>query len=429
MTIERYGVTAYGNDDIIHVPMVRAGNWIFGTGLRATLGNGLMDPSVLKNGRPLNAPPKSQREAQLIFERVKEQLHQAGGSISRVARLDQYYPDARSVDPYHVARKLALSGQVAPSTSVIVNRLLNLDAEVEVQIMAPADASGYAIERVARTNLNAPKTSSYAPCLRVGDMIFVAGQLARDATGNIAAEAKLPSGQLWNGTRIKLETDYLIEKRLIPALDAAGSTLDLILKAQVYLSHERDLPAFWQSWSQAFGGRVPPTTIVPVTHPAFGTCEARIEINIIAAHGSARARVHDIECEVSFIGSEMIPARTFDGLLFVAGLMAIDDVGLVTAAQCDASTPFYHDSARAQMADILSKARSIFEAAGTELANVVRAQQFHTDLNGFYGAYSEWRAVIGDIGVPFSAVEVAPQLFVPGVKLLVDLWGYVPNTR
>ncbi len=79
--------------------------------------------------------------------------------MDRVARLDQYYPDARFVDPYHVARKQALAGQVAPSTSVVVDGLLNLDVVLmDVQVMAAAAASGYArgesryrqVERPAR---------------------------------------------------------------------------------------------------------------------------------------------------------------------------------------------------------------------------------------------------------------------------------------
>jgi enamine deaminase RidA (YjgF/YER057c/UK114 family) len=425
-SIERFGVTAYGGGDILHVPVVRAGNWVFGTGLRATLEDGLIDPAVLKAGRPLDAPPKAQREAQRIFERMRAKLEEAGSSMSRVARLDQYYPDPRAVDPYHVARKQALAGQVAPSTSIIVSRLLNLDADMDVQVIAVTSASGYSLERV-QASLNAPESSGYAPCLRVGDMIFVAGQLARDGSGNIAAEAMPPAGQLWSGTRISLETDYLVRKRLMPALDAAGSSLELALKAQVYLSHAEDLPAFWQSWTHAFGKRIPPTTVVPVCHPAFGTSEATIEVNLIAAHDSARARVRDVECDVDLIGS-MVPARTFDGLVFVAGLMGIDKSGLALAARVLESAPFYHDSARAQMADILTKAKKVFAAAGADLSNVVRALHFHSDLGDFHASYMEWRKELGDIGVPFSAVEISPELFVPGARLIVDLWGYAPRT-
>ena len=426
MSLERFGKTRYGNGDMVHVPFVRAGNWVFGTGLRATQPDGLMDPAVLGNGRPLSSPPKPQREAQLIFERMRTHLDSAGSAMTRVARVDQYYPDPGSVDPYHVARKQALAGQVAPSTSIIVPGLLNKDAGMDVQVMAATSASGYAIERV-KADLNAPQTSGYAPCLRVGDMVFVAGQLARDSSGNIAAEARQPSGQQWNGTRIKLETEYLFKKRLLPALEAAGSHPDCVLKAQVYLSHPADLPAFLQSWAQCFGKRIPPTTIVPVTHPAFGTIDATIEVNLIAVHASAQPRIRDICCDVELIAEGALQACTFDELLFVSGLMAVDKAGLVPGAQVQASAPYFHDSARAQMTDILAKAESIFAAAGTDLSNVVRALYFHADLADFHAAHQAWDRELRDAGLPFSAIAVAPTMFVPGASLLLDLWGYAPR--
>lgn len=424
MTIERFGTSKYGNGNVLHTPCIRAGNWIFGTGLRANKADGLMEPSVLRDGMPLSAPPKAQREAEHIFKRMAALLEEAGGSISRVARLDQYYTDALSVDPYHVARKQALSGQVAPSTSIIVSGLINLNAEMDVQVMAPTKASGYTIDRFEQSNLAAPTTSGYAPCARAGNMVFVAGQLSRDQSGDIAPEAMLPPGQLWNGTRIKRETEYLIEKRLKPALKAGGSDMDLVLKAQVYLSREADFPAFWQVWSKAFTGGVPPTTIVPVNHPAFGSLNASIEVNLVAAHESARSGIRDVACDVALIGEGMIPARVFDNILFVAGLMAIDRNGLVAEARADALAPYYYDSARAQLNEILVKADKIFKAAGTELSNIVRALQFHTDLKSFNGTFSEWTKAVGAAGVPFSAVQVAPSLFVPGASVIVDLWGY-----
>jgi hypothetical protein len=60
-----------------------------------------------------------------------------------VVRVDQYYTDPASVDPYHVARKQAMAGQVAPSTSVIVPGLLNPDALLDLQFIASAEDSGY----------------------------------------------------------------------------------------------------------------------------------------------------------------------------------------------------------------------------------------------------------------------------------------------
>lgn len=426
MAMTRYAAHAYGAG-VVHTPYVRAGRWVFGTGLRATRPDGLLDPEVGRPGRPLGAPPQAQREASAIFRGMEAQLRAAGSGLSKVARLDQYYPSPACVDPYHEVRKTALAGQVAPSTSVIVSRLLNLDASMDVQVVAATLDSGYECLPAGMDRLNVPQTSGYAPCLRVGDMIYIAGQLARDDSGNIAASAMLPAGQQWNGTRIKRETEYLIGERLVPALTAAGSHMGLVLKAQVYLSHAEDLAAFWQSWSRAFGGRVPPTTVVPVRHPAFGSRDATIEINLVAAHESAAARVRDVECDVALIANDMIAARIFDEVLFVAGLMAVENGGLSGTATVPADAPFFHDSAHAQMMDILDKATRIFAAAGSSLDQVVRALHFHADLAQFRSGFMAWNEDLRRLGIPFSAIEVGANLFVPGASLVLDLWGHVQS--
>jgi enamine deaminase RidA (YjgF/YER057c/UK114 family) len=319
---------------------VRAGPWIFGTGLRGD------DP-------------------QLLFQRIEKELNESGSSMSLVARLDQYYPDARCVAPYQAARKQAFAGrQVAPSTSVIVGGLRDAKAVVDVQVVAAAADSGYVLQEVG-TGLNRPEASGYAPCLRAGDLVFVAGQLARDAAGRLAAR----------GTAA--ETEYIFRQRLIPALEGAGSRPELVLKAQAYLSRPHEVSEFNETWENIFAGGVPPTTVVPVRHPAFLTPEATVEINVIAAHRSAADRVRAVDCEV--------PARVLDGLLFPAALGG------------------------SGMDHIMARARRVFEAAGTDLSSVIRALVFHSDSHGFAGS-----------PFPFTAVQVHSEL-------TVDLWGYVPQ--
>jgi enamine deaminase RidA (YjgF/YER057c/UK114 family) len=326
---------------------VRAGNWVFGTGLRES------------------NPHK-------LFQRMSEGLNELGSSMSLVARLDQYYPDVRCVPPYQAARKGAFKlRQVPPSTSVMVSNLQDRQAQVDVQVIAATSASGYALEEI-ETGLNRPDTSAYAPCLRAGDLIFVAGQLARDASGALAVQGTGP------------ETDYIVRRRLLPALEAAESGLDLVLKAQVYLSRPKDLSAFWQSWREIFENHVPPTTVVPLRHPGFLTTDATVEINVIAAHRSAAARVRRIQGEVE------VEARVLDGLLFVGGLRG---------------------------SNWFDRARDIFAAAGTDLSNVVRALFF--------------RSVSGqpaDPGFPCSAFQVDASVdAAAGGGLVADIWGYAPN--
>ena len=78
-----------------------------------------------------------------------------------------------------------------------------------------------------------------------------------------------------------------------------------------------------------------------------------------------------------------------------------------------------------QMDVMLAHAERICRKAGTSLANVVRAQQFHTDLAGFDEAWQAWDRQLPGTHLPFSAIEV-PALAVPGAVVMLDLWIYVP---
>lgn len=95
--------------------------------------------------------------------------------------------------------------------------------------------------------------------------------------------------------------------------------------------------------------------------------------------------------------------------------MAVDATGAL-AVQTDASS---------QMDYMLAAAERLCRKAGTTLANIVRAQQFHTDLGDFNRAWHSWQQRLPDHYLPFSAIEV-PALAVPGAVVMLDLWVYVP---
>ena len=74
---------------------------------------------------------------------------------------------------------------------------------------------------------------------------------------------------------------------------------------------------------------------------------------------------------------------------------------------------------------MLEHAQRICRKAGTSLANVVRAQQFHTNLADFHGAWQAWDRHLPGRHLPFSAIEV-PALSVPGAVVMLDLCVYIP---
>jgi enamine deaminase RidA (YjgF/YER057c/UK114 family) len=266
-----------------------------------------------------------------------------------------------------------------------------------------------------------PVDSGFAPAARAGELVFVAGAMANDDSG-IAPAARLRSGSRWGGTQVSLETDYIIHRQLSQSLEPAGSSLERVVKAQVYVSDVDDIPAFNRSWRAVYGSSPPATTIVPVSGLAI--VGGVVEINVLALAADATARPERVEAaRPSSYDGHPAAVRAGD-LLFISGLSATDEHGLAPPAT---DVPYFGSSIETQMERILGEAEEICSAAGTSLRNVVRAQHFHADLGELYGAYGVWRHHFPDLPVPLSAVQVPAPLPVPGTSVIVDLWVYAPE--
>ena len=116
-----------------------------------------------------------------------------------------------------------------------------------------------------------------------------------------------------------------------------------------------------------------------------------------------------------------------DDLLLLSALLAIDGEGLLDSATVDPRRPHLMNTAEAQADAILDSAENLCAAAGTSLANVVRSQQFYTDIADFYAVHRAWQRRLPGQPIPFSAVQVPGPLPVPGCTVMMDLWVYVPQ--
>jgi enamine deaminase RidA (YjgF/YER057c/UK114 family) len=400
---------------------IRAGSWIFATGLAGTDHVSGLAPEVLRAGHPLNGPPQAKRESQRLYRNLAEVLDAGGAGFGDVARLDQYYTTPRAVPPYHEVRRHHFAGRIPPSTSILAQRFLRAGQQIEAHAVAAIPGAGVRVEHLAfRPNYAITATSGYSPALACGDFRFVPGCTAeaRDlAIGGIDPEAR-PGYGLWKANPIKLETAFIIEKKIKPSLEAAGASLDSVVKAQVYLRDIADVPAFNEVWLEHFLAP-PATTIIPTSDPGFTLAELRIEINVVALATNGATRRNTIAAPALFDGH--VAAVKAGDLLLLSGLMAADNGGIVAAARVDPRQPFFATPVKAELAAILDRARGICRAAGTDLANVVRIQQFHTDLGDFPATLELWHEALDGAPLPISAVEL-PWLPVPGARILLDLW-------
>jgi enamine deaminase RidA (YjgF/YER057c/UK114 family) len=405
---------------------VRAGQWLFATGQCGTDYVHGMASDVLQAGHPFDGPPKSHREARRIFQNIAEVLAAGGSSPESVVRIDQYYTSPNVVDGYHETRRAFFNGRIPPSTSNIHRRFARTGQTMEVQAMAAVPGTGFEVRHEAGASAYKIHASSgYSPALSAGDFRFVPGQTAearKEEDLPVDPEARRTHG-LWKGTPIKLETDFIIKRKLKPTLEAVNADLDTVVKAQVYLRDQEDIPGFRQVWAQHFPVE-PATTIIATTTPGFIQAELRIEINTIALakHGKTRK---EVIAPISPLFQGASTAIRAGDLLFISGLMAVRDGAMVPEAKPDPAQPFWATPVKAELREILRQADAICLAAGTSLRNAVRIQQFHADLTDLPAALEVWSEALKGAPMPLSPVEVN-WLPVPDARLQVDLWVHVP---
>ena len=74
----------------------------------------------------------------------------------------------------------------------------------------------------------------------------------------------VPEHSAWAGIEIRKQTEFLILEKLRPALEAAGSSLERSLKAQIYLANIEDAPDCLDAWNQYYADIPCAVTVVPV---------------------------------------------------------------------------------------------------------------------------------------------------------------------
>ena len=410
---------------------MKAGRWVFATGLMAQDFQSGIAPDVLAEQAPHAGIPKREKEAQRIFENLDAVLHAAGTDRSNLVRTDQYYTTVKAVPPYQQVRREHLAGRVPPSTSIAQQGLLLPGADMNIQALGVIPKPGFEVEHHKHEALAGRPTSGYSPAVSVGDFIFIPG-ITSLAVGNeprrngVAAAALMTEGAQWAGLPIKLETEFIIKERMVQSLALAGATLDDVVHAQVYLTDRNDYSNFNEAWTRHFAKSPPTLDIIPCIDHGLAPYDGKIEINVLALKPGGAAKRRAIDAGVPAAFRHQPQATKAGDLLFMSGLMAFDGQGLASSAATDPRQPQFSLSAEAQAEFIIGNIEKLCEAAGTSLSNVVRVLQFHTDIGEFYPVYKVWEHRLAGRPVPFSAVEVPSPLPVPGATVLIEAWAYAP---
>ncbi|MGY5775211.1 RidA family protein [Rhizobium sp. LEGMi135b] len=267
---------------------------------------------------------------------------------------------------------------------------------------------------------NPQPLANYTEAFEVDGFIFAAGQLPTDFRAGIPQEAKTDPNFPFYGSDIKKRTHYIM-KNLARTFEAAGSSLDHIVKAQVFLEDLRDFNAFDEVWKEYF--KVPPARTTVATTGLL-VKDAQIEIDLIGYVPDKLDR-KAVQSENVRPLAHYTEAFTVGGLVFAAGQLPTDfRTGIPPEARADPNFPFYGSDIKKRTHYIMKNLSRTFEAAGSSLEHIAKAQIFLENV----ADHQEFLEVWGQyFTVPPPTTVVGTRgLLVKDAAIEIDLIGYIP---
>jgi enamine deaminase RidA (YjgF/YER057c/UK114 family) len=324
-------------------------------------------------------------QTEYVLQNLAKTFRAAGSSLDHVVKAQVFLTDLNLFHGFDSVWKRHFKTP-PPRTTIGCTGLLVKDTLVEIDLIGYVPRQGLK-HRVVSSGAPRP-LANYSEAFRIGDLVFGAGQLASDFETGVPAQARRRENFPFYGSDIELQTEYILGN-LAQTFAAAGSSLDHVVKAQVFLTDLNLFPGFDAVWKRHFK-TPPPRTTIGCT--GLLVKDALVEIDLIGhvprtgltrkviASNAPRPLAHYSE---GFVLGDRV---------FAAGQIASDyKTGVPPQARTKENFPYYGSDIELQTEYILGNLKQTFGAAGSSLDKVVKAQVFLTDLANFHGFDKVWK--------------------------------------
>jgi reactive intermediate/imine deaminase len=318
-----------------------------------------------------------------ILKNMAKTFKAAGTSLDNVIKAQVFLMDLNEFNGFDEVWKQHFKVP-PPRTTIGTTGLLVKDTLVEIDLIATLpDKPGKVVKSAAPKPL-----ANYSEAMQAGDLIFAAGQLASDFKTGVPASARRGENFPFYGSDIQLQTEFVLEN-LKKTFEAAGSSLDHVVKAQVFMTNLNDFAGFDQVWKRYF--KVPPPRTTVGTSGLL-VRETLVEIDLIGYVPRSGLKHEVIKSGAPRPLANYSEAFTLGDFVFAAGQIASDyKTGVPAEARKHPNFPFYGSDIKLQTTYILNNLKQTFEAAGSSIDNVVKAQVFLTDLKNFAAFDEVWK--------------------------------------
>lgn len=324
-------------------------------------------------------------QTRYVLENLKRTFKAAGSSLDNVVKAQVFLTDLNDFCGFDEVWKEYF--KVPPArTTVGTTGLLVKNALVEIDLIG--FVPGHGLESQAIKSTVPRPIAHYMEAFKIGDFVFAAGQIASDYKSGVPAGVMRHPEFPYYGSDIKGQTRYILDN-LKKTFAAAGSSLDHVFKAQVFLTDLDNFNAFDEVWKEYF---TPPPARTTVGTTGLLVKDTLVEIDLIGYVPTRKLKKQPIKSAAPRPIAHYSEAFKIDDFVFAAGQIASDyKAGIPPQARRHPNFPYYSSDIKLQTRYVLDNLKRTFEAAGSSLAHIVKAQVFLTDLNNFNGFDEVWK--------------------------------------
>jgi enamine deaminase RidA (YjgF/YER057c/UK114 family) len=292
-------------------------------------------------------------------------------------------------------------------------------AQTQASMLPAASSAADAAITMRTTEHLIGSAVNHAYAVKAGPFVFLNGHEGFDfAAGVVPAVAGAPGFPDYGKPGLRREADYVLD-RMGPILKSFGTDFAHAVRLDQYFTEANAVRAYHLARFAAFGKYIPPSTSM-ITEGCFGA-RSTMTTSLVAVLPDPQWEVQGVypKDAAFFAYSGYAPAVTTNELVFAAG--AGPDVKDVRGTDPPGGPHYLWSTElpiRRQAESALKKIESTLEAAGTSLANCVKAHVHVAGAETIPDFLDVWNAHVGSAP---AALTVTPAKAFSASEIVVSI--------
>jgi enamine deaminase RidA (YjgF/YER057c/UK114 family) len=220
-----------------------------------------------------------ERQTSYVLNKLESLLRQGGADLGRVVKGQVFLTDLAEFDGFFQVWSERLP-HLPPLTVVPISGLLVAGCRIEIDLIALAPGGGVNPRRISAADLPEPFPQGNVAVI-AEPLVFASGQLAADFEEGLPREARVNPNSPFLGTDIARQTEVVLTN-LSRLLEQAGTSLDRVVKTQVFLTDLNLFYEFDKIWKRFFP-LPPPRTTVQIGGPTLLLPGCLVQVDAVAA--------------------------------------------------------------------------------------------------------------------------------------------------